>query len=514
MIQPCVYAFVTLFFIVTCESARILAIFPVPSISHQVVFRPITQGLARNGHEVVVMTPDPVFTKTQPPANLTEIDVHDISYKIFREILLKMPMGSKGSLATQMDGLVKVFSDVFEEQIKTEGMQKIINNKMQKFDLLLIEACVKPALSFSHIFKAPVILVSSLGQVLDNNNVIGVPNHPTRYPALRQRLYNLTVWEKFSEFKYYWDLMSIIQEQEEKDNVKLRKYFGQDMPTLTELGNNVEMLFLNLNQIWAGNYPVPPSVIFMGGLHQKPKLDLPKDLQASLDSSKNGVIYFSLGTNFAPLSKQQLQIFVNVFSKLPYDVYWIYYHEAEFPELTENIKIFKFLPQSDLLRHPKIKLFITQGGIQSTDEAITAGVPMVGLPMLADQWYNVEQFVFHGIGKALDIETLNEKDLMEAIKTVIEDKSYRDNIKNLRTLILDQPQKPLERALWYIEHVLRHKGARHLRSPVANMSLAEFIELDMIVVAVVILLAMLVMAAAVLYKAYRILTPSVKEKKN
>lgn len=67
---------------VSVHSARILAWFPSPSISHQVVFRPVTQELAKRGHEVVVITTDPAFPPGQAPSNLTEIDVHDMSYNI------------------------------------------------------------------------------------------------------------------------------------------------------------------------------------------------------------------------------------------------------------------------------------------------------------------------------------------------------------------------------------------------------------------------------------------------
>ncbi|CAH2058054.1 unnamed protein product, partial [Iphiclides podalirius] len=72
-------------------------------------------------------------------------------------------------------------------------------------------------------------------------------------------------------------------------------------------------------------------------------------------------------------------------------------------------------------RHPNVKLFITQGGLQSTDEAITAGVPLIGIPMLGDQWYNVEKYVHHGIGVRLDIENLTEELLKNAIIEVAED---------------------------------------------------------------------------------------------
>lgn len=46
---------------------------------------------------------------------------------------------------------------------------------------------------------------------------------------------------------------------------------------------------------------------------------------------------------------------------------------------------------------------------------------MIGIPMLGDQWYNVEKYVYHGIGVRLDMASLQEKDFANAIKTVIED---------------------------------------------------------------------------------------------
>ncbi|CAH2058058.1 unnamed protein product, partial [Iphiclides podalirius] len=148
---------------------------------------------------------------------------------------------------------------------------------------------------------------------------------------------------------------------------------------------------------------------------------------------------------------------IRVFSRLPYDVLWKW-DKDELPLSSANIKISKWLPQSDLLRHPNIKLFITQGGLQSTDEAITAGVPLIGIPMLGDQWYNVEKYVRHKIGLRLDLDVLNEEIFETAIKTVIQDKSYRKNTDRLRGIMMDQPQSPLERAVWWTEHVLRHGG--------------------------------------------------------
>lgn len=44
--------------------------------------------------------------------------------------------------------------------------------------------------------------------------------------------------------------------------------------------------------------------------------------------------------------------------------------------------------------------------------------------MMADQWYNVEKYMFYKIGLKLDIHGLEEEDLEKAIKTVIEDNRY------------------------------------------------------------------------------------------
>ena len=44
----------------------------------------------------------------------------------------------------------------------------------------------------------------------------------------------------------------------------------------------------------------------------------------------------------------------------------------------------------------------------------------------------------------------------------------------------DEPMPPLERAVWWTEHVLRHGGARHLRAPAANMSWAQYLDIELI----------------------------------
>lgn len=60
--------------------------------------------------------------------------------------------------------------------------------------------------------------------------------------------------------------------------------------------------------------------------------------------------------------------------------------------------------------------------MQSTEEAIDAGVPMIGLPGFFDQWLNTHQYEKHQIGIQLNIDFLNEQEFRDSILAVVNDK--------------------------------------------------------------------------------------------
>ncbi|XP_072946254.1 UDP-glucosyltransferase 2-like [Epargyreus clarus] len=499
------------------DSARILAVFPTPSISHQVVFRPLTLELVKRGHEVVVITTHPAFPPGEAPENLTEIDVGNVSVESWRKRYTNADIGKRKDLYKQIKSFVQVIDVFFEKQLQTKQIQDIVKNKKNDtFNLLLLEMCVRPALAFSHVYEAPVILISSHGPFLEIMERVGVPNHPLLYPVIpRQRLYNLTYWETFKELFSYYSMKYVYHLMEDEENNMLKKYFGSDIPPLSKLYKNVAMFLDNVHPYFLDNIPVPHNVIYIGGLHQEPAKELPQDLSLYLNNSKNGVIYVSFGTNIRTslLLPEKVQIMIKVFSNLPYDILWKM-DTTELSGTSNNIKISEWLPQADLLKHPKIKVFITQGGLQSTDEAITAGVPLIGIPICCDQWYNVEKYVRLNIGIKLDWYSLTEDELRTAILTVTENSSYKKNIRRLRSIITDQPQSPLERAILWIEYVLRHGGAKHLRAPAANMSWTEYYELDLIIIIIISLFVALLFSLLSIYFIWQSLVKVLRSDKN
>ncbi|KOB69341.1 UDP-glycosyltransferase UGT40K1 [Operophtera brumata] len=82
---------------------------------------------------------------------------------------------------------------------------------------------------------------------------------------------------------------------------------------------------------------------------------------------------------------------------------------------------------SDLLQHginahTNCVLFISHGGLLSTTETIHFGVPVVGIPVFADQFVNVAKAVLKGFAKKVSMDpTIDAAELKEAIEEVLTD---------------------------------------------------------------------------------------------
>lgn len=77
---------------------------------------------------------------------------------------------------------------------------------------------------------------------------------------------------------------------------------------------------------------------------------------------------------------------------------------------------------ADFSAHPNVKVFVTQGGLQSIEEAISREVPMVGIPFIGDQPVNVEMLVEKGLAVKVKRSEITKNSLKKAILEVAEQK--------------------------------------------------------------------------------------------
>ena len=192
----------------------------------------------------------------------------------------------------------------------------------------------------------------------------------------------------------------------------------------------------------------------------------------------------------ASLPKEISEEIAAAFAELPQKVIWK--HKGERPaSLGNNTLLVDWMPQNDLLGHAKTKLFVAHGGTNGVQEAIYHGVPILGLPLIFDQHDNLFKIKFRGASKILNIFTIDRESFRQGIEEVIHEPSYRTNMERLSRLSRDLPMKPLDYAIFWIEYVIRNKGAGHLRSESYSMPWYSYHSVDVILLLLGVLLIMI-----------------------
>ncbi|XP_077998198.1 2-hydroxyacylsphingosine 1-beta-galactosyltransferase-like [Glandiceps talaboti] len=137
--------------------------------------------------------------------------------------------------------------------------------------------------------------------------------------------------------------------------------------------------------------PLLPNVIYLGGGYLvRPVRALDKELEDFVQSSgDDGIVIFSLGTYAVVDDGEHFRKFVMGLNKLPQKII-AKYDGDKTPEYvdTDKFKLMKWLPQNDLLGHPKTKALVYHGGLKGVYEAINYGVPVVGIPLFYDIQYS------------------------------------------------------------------------------------------------------------------------------
>ncbi|KAL6257005.1 hypothetical protein P5V15_012049 [Pogonomyrmex californicus] len=471
-------------------SKRLLIITPVPSYSHQIVFQTINLALNKRGHEIVTLTPnilsDPNIT------NYTEIHFHRNKLNSFEyEKIANIDMSQVRWNLTLLAEL-KIRARLLGHNIANnvlshpDLMKYYAKGTNAKFDAVITEMFTPAIYMLAHRFNAPLIGILTLGLQNYHRFNLGspvLPSHPSNWELKNHAGLNLSFWKRLKNFiNTWWDIYSWYNDFIYNQQKIAEKYFGQDIPYITDVAKNMSLILINQEPSLAYARPEIPNVIHFSGIHiaKTPPL-LPKDLKKFLDEATNGFIYISLGSirKSQLLSPKILKIFVNTFANLKYKVLWKF--EDDNFDVPSNVFTSKWVPQQGVLAHPNIKLFIYQGGLQSTEEAVHYAVPLIGIPFVFDQVCQVMKMVSLGVARYLDIVQLTTSELHDAILEVVGDKGYKDKMLELRALTKDKPYDSLENIIWWIEFVMRHNGAPHLRFNGVDTAWYQQFDFDIIV---------------------------------
>ncbi|XP_028446275.1 UDP-glucuronosyltransferase, partial [Perca flavescens] len=205
-----------------------------------------------------------------------------------------------------------------------------------------------------------------------------------------------------------------------------------------------------------------------------------QDLEEFVDGSgDDGFIVFTLGSMVSSMPEDKAKQFFEAFRQIPQRVLWRY-TGAQPKDVPKNVRLLKWLPQNDLLAHPKAKVLMTHGGSHGIYEGICNAVPMLMFPLFGDQADNVHRMVSRGVAEKLGMYDVTTENLLDALNKIIHDKSYKEKMVMLSQIHLDRPVQPLDLAVFWTEFVIRHKGAEHLRVAAHDLNWIQYHSLDVI----------------------------------
>uniref|UniRef100_G3PL46 UDP-glucuronosyltransferase n=1 Tax=Gasterosteus aculeatus TaxID=69293 RepID=G3PL46_GASAC len=475
--------------------------------SHWINMKPLLETLIDRGHQVTVLVPSTsMFMSTKEPSrfgyepfnvsvsmetmekfmkDFLQFSMYEIDHMSYVQIYIRF-------MDMMEDNLNKMFI-YLDGVVKSEPIMKKLKDR--KYDLLLADPVYRGGDLVADILGIPLIFSLRFSLAHHWERQCGqLPAPPSFVPGAMSKL---TDRMDFSE--RVWNFLFYALQDIVIDHVSwnvLDKYYSEVKGTPTSACETMGRADIWLmRNYWDFDFPRPslPNFKFVGGIHCRPAKPLPEDMEEFVQSSGDaGIVVFSLGSLISNITTEKANIIASALAQIPQKVLWRYSGEAP-ATLGVNTRIYNWIPQNDLLGHPKTRAFITHGGANGIFEAIYHGVPMVGIPMFADQPDNMVHVEAKGAAVIVNLNFMKQDDLRDAVNTVINDKSYKENALRLSRIHHDRPMSPLDEAVFWMEFTMRNKGAKHLRVQAHELTWYQYHSLDVLafVLAIVLVLVLL-----------------------
>uniref|UniRef100_A0A914PDZ2 glucuronosyltransferase n=1 Tax=Panagrolaimus davidi TaxID=227884 RepID=A0A914PDZ2_9BILA len=186
------------------------------------------------------------------------------------------------------------------------------------------------------------------------------------------------------------------------------------------------------------DFAIPKTNAILDIANLEPKIDgkLDKEIENFMKNFDQIVlISFSTYSNDGKLPPKLYSIFVNTFRRFT-KIGFIWRQKEELDSNPKNVLLVPWINQRAFLAHPKAKLLITHCGLNSVLEALNAGIPMIGIPTMGDQFPNSERIRHSSIGVILNLHTLSEETLKHSLKKILNPESiFNKSAKRLKEML-------------------------------------------------------------------------------
>lgn len=476
-----------------CHGGNIL-VFPEDG-SHWVNMQVILRKLHTHGHSFTVVRSSKSWYIHENSAlyntiTVNPVETEDVGQDYFNMLLDRslalqkmLPLVRFFEQQKDITTVLKVFHNGVLRMVSAmlDDAELVKSLREAKFDLLLTDPAFPAGVLVANFLQLPMVYNVRWLNAGDAH-MQTAPSPPSYVPMYNSLLHDqMSFLQRVENFLRY--LCSLLQERYVIVPIYrelLERHFppGSDLLSMQQ---SADIWLMRMDFVFDFPRPTMPNIIYMGGFQCKPAQALPVDLEEFMQSSgEHGVVFMSLGAMVGALPRTITEAIASAFAKIPQKVMWRYHGERP-STLGNNTLLLEWFPQNDLLGHPKTRAFVSHGGTNGIYEAIYHGVPVLALPLLFDQFDNVMRLQVRNAARVLQVATLTSQEFLEGLKDVLENPLYRSSIRKMSELHRDQPISPLDSATFWIEYVMRHKGAAHLRSEANNLAWYSYHSLDVLV---------------------------------
>lgn len=364
-----------------------------------------------------------------------------------------------------------------------------VKMREENFDLGISEIFAPCGLGVLKYYNVRNTITVSSGAYFDSNYAaLGLPVPVSQLSTtiaplpqemnMFERLINLISF--MAEKKVYNDALEV-------GNAVFKKVYPEGQIDLHKLFKETAYFIINSDPLVSYGTPSTPKFLQLGGfLNSNPK-PLSEKWNKLLNERKTNVLV-SFGSIVKPskMTNNMKNNLFRLFKEHPNITFLCKYDEKR-PELlnkVDNVYIYKWLPQYDLLADPRLNLFVTHGGMNSLLEAAKFGVPMLDIPLFGDQSKNAKTVEELKLGRSIskyDFDKDYDK-LKNVFNDLMNNKIYLDTSKKISLMMAQRPYDPKTLFLKYVEFAAKFGRIDHFTIPGADIPYWKFLYIDVMTI--------------------------------
>ncbi|RCN52831.1 hypothetical protein ANCCAN_00826 [Ancylostoma caninum] len=460
------------------EALKILVYSAPLGFSHMQFMGEIADRLQEAGHDVTVLHP------------LSQLDhAHAVS-KMAKQHVLELPLTMRQRFDRRELGLWQMGSNSIRDRLAMimsfSNLQKdsceyllqdnytMTTLQNARFDVGITEVFAVCGFGLFEMVDIPhVIGASAVGMFDSMNEFVQVPTMPSFVPCdISLVLQEMTFPQRFVNF-FLHNIVWLATQHILHSYERLFSRYGLDTNLQQLINNRVNYVLSNSDEFLDIALPSTGKLVHVGGIALPEAATLPEDFRTVMGrNGSKGVVLISFGSN-APTVQMPANMRVAILeavSHFPeYTFIWKIDKEDAVPKMP-NLFTTNWVPQTALLPHPKLRCFVSHGGLNSVLELTRSGKPAILIPLFGDQHRNAKLVERKGSAIVLGKESFTSEGFIDALRRTLEDKKYLQKAERLASLMKKKPFNLKERLLSTVEFSAMHGKIHDLDVYVVDVS--------------------------------------------